>query len=42
LSILLKYTLADRFIINGKKFKINNIDAVLQTGKTNLELINEI
>jgi len=42
LSILLKYTLADRFIINGKKYKINNIDAVLQTRKTTLELITEI
>ena len=42
LSFLLNYTLADTVIINGKKYKINSINTKLQTGESNLELINEI
>lgn len=41
LKILLNYTLADRFIINNRKFKINSIKTNLKTGKSNLELLNE-
>lgn len=42
LKILLKYKLKDRFIINGKAFKINFIKTNLQTGKSKLELLNEL
>ena len=42
LSILLNYTLADRFIISGKIHKINNITTNLQTGESEIELINEV
>ena len=42
LSILLKYTLADKFIINDKYYKINSIKTNLQTGESKLELLNEI
>jgi len=42
LSILLNYNLSDRFVIAGKKYKINSINTNLQTGKSELELINEI
>ena len=41
LKILLNYTLADRFIINNRKFKINSIKTNLQTGKSEIELLNE-
>lgn len=41
LKILLNYTLADRFVINGKKYKINSVDTNLLTGESNLELLNE-
>ncbi len=42
LRILLKYTLADRFIIAGKKYKINSITTNLQTGESDMELLNEV
>jgi len=42
LRILLKYTLADRFIVNGNSFKINSITTNLQNGKSELELLNDI
>ena len=42
LSVLLNYTLADRFIISGKIHKINNITTNLQTGESEIELINEV
>jgi chitodextrinase len=42
LSILRKYNLSDRFIINGNSYKINSINTNLQTGKSDLELLNDI
>ena len=42
LRILLKYTLADRFVIAGKSYKINSIKTDLQSGKSQLELLNDI
>lgn len=42
LSILLNYTLADRFIINGNSYKINSITTNLETGKSELELLNDL
>ena len=42
LSILLKYKLNDRFIINNKKYKINSITTDLQSGKSELELITDL
>ncbi len=42
LRILLNFTLADRFDINGKRYKINNIDTNLATGESNIELLNEL
>ena len=40
LKILLKYTLADTFVIKDKKYIINSITTNLQTGKSELELLN--
>ena len=42
LRILLKYSLADRFIITGNKYKINSITTNLQTGESDLELLNDL
>jgi len=42
LRILSKYTLADRFVINGNSYKINSITTNLQTGKSDLELLNDL
>ena len=42
LNIILKHTLADTFIITGNKYKINSITTNLQTGKSSLELLNEV
>ena len=42
LNILTNYTLADRFIINGKTYKINSIKTNLNTGKSDIELLNDI
>ena len=42
LNILTNYTLADRFIINGKTYKINSIKTNLNTGKSEIELLNDI
>lgn len=42
LNILLKFNLSDRFIINGDSYKINSINTNLQTGKSDLELLNDI
>jgi len=42
LSILLNYTLADRFVINGNSYKINSITTNLETGKSELELLNDL
>jgi hypothetical protein len=40
--ILLNYTLADRFIISGNSYKINSITTNLETGKSELELLNDL
>jgi hypothetical protein len=42
LKILLNFTLADRFDINGKRYKINSIDTNLATGESNIELLSEL
>jgi len=42
LSILLKYTLADVFVIDGKYYDINSISTNLQTGESKLELLNRL
>lgn len=42
LRILLNYTLADRFVINNRKFKINSVRTNLATGESNIELLNEV
>ena len=42
LSILLNFNLSDRFVINGDSYKINSINTNLQTGKSDLELLNDI
>ena len=42
LNILLKFNLSDRFIMNGDSYKINSINTNLQTGKSNIELLNDI
>ena len=42
LKILLNYTLADRFIIGGNSYKINSITTNLGTGKSELELLNDL
>jgi hypothetical protein len=41
LRILLNYTLADRFILNGKSYKINSVKTELQSGKSQIELLND-
>lgn len=41
LGLLLTYDMNDRFLINGKKFFINNIKTNLSTGETDLELITD-
>jgi len=42
LRILLNFTLADKFIVFDKVYKINTITTDLSTGLSSLELINEI
>ena len=42
LRILLNLKLEDRFIINGNSYKINTITTNLQTGKSELELLNDL
>ena len=42
LQILINYTLADRFIINGNSYKINSITTNLENGKSELELLNDL
>lgn len=42
LKILNNFTLADTFIVSGKKYKINSITTNLQTGESKLELLNEV
>tara|TARA_R110000772_G_scaffold259001_1_gene376447 strand:- start:5 stop:2173 length:2169 start_codon:yes stop_codon:yes gene_type:complete len=42
LRILHKYTLADRFVIAGKSYKINSIETDFYTGKSEIELLSDI
>tara|TARA_B110000046_G_scaffold80989_1_gene89297 strand:- start:3049 stop:5064 length:2016 start_codon:yes stop_codon:yes gene_type:complete len=42
LKILLNFKLADRFDINGQRYKINSIKTNLKTGKSDIELLNEL
>ena len=42
LNILSKYTLADRFIVSGKSYKINSIETDFYTGKSEIELLSDI
>jgi len=42
LSILVNYNLSDRFVISGNKYKINSITTNLDTGKSEIELLNDI
>jgi len=41
LRLLLKYTLADRFQVAGKSYKINSIETDFYTGKSQLELLSD-
>ena len=41
-EILLNFTLADRFIINQKSYKINSITTDLYNGKSEIELLNDL
>jgi hypothetical protein len=42
LKILLNFTLADRFDINGRRYLINSINTNLKTGKSEIELLNKL
>lgn len=41
-NILMNYSLADIFIISGKRYKVNSISTNLMTGKSEIELLNEV
>ena len=41
-SFLTNYSLADILIINGRKYRINSITTNLNTGDSDLELLNEV
>ena len=42
LRILVNYNLSDRFVISGNKYKINSITTNLDTGKSEIELLNDM
>lgn len=42
MRILLNYSLGDRFVIAGNRYKINSVSTNLLTGESNLELINDL
>ena len=42
LRILLNYKLSDKFIINGQSYLINSINTNLKSGKSDLELLNDL
>jgi len=42
LKILLNFTLADRFDINGRRYLINKITTNLKTGESKIEILNEV
>ena len=41
-KVLMNYTLADIFVIGNKEYRINSITANLNTGESELELLNEL
>lgn len=42
LKILLKYTLADKFVYRNERYQINSITTNLQTGESEIELLNVV
>ena len=42
LQVLYKYTLADRFVVSGKSYKINSIETNFYTGKSEIQLLSDI
>ena len=42
IDIVIKMKLNDRFVLSGKSYKINSIKMNINTGKADLELINEV
>jgi len=42
IDIVIKLKLNDRFVVSGKSYKINSIKMNINTGKADLELINEV
>ena len=42
IDIVIKLKLNDRFVVSGKSYKINKIKMNINTGKADLELINEV
>ena len=42
LRILLNYTLADLFVLNGHSYKINSITTNFESGKSEIELLNDL
>lgn len=42
IDIVIKMKLNDRFVLSGKSYKINTIKMNINTGKADLELINEV
>tara|TARA_R110000787_G_scaffold167345_1_gene280331 strand:+ start:308 stop:2317 length:2010 start_codon:yes stop_codon:yes gene_type:complete len=42
LRILLNYNLSDRFTMNGNSYKINSITTNLNSGKSDIELLNDL
>ena len=42
LNILLNYSLADRFVINGNSYKINSLTTNFKSGKSEIELLNDL
>lgn len=42
LKVLKRFTLADTFIVAGNKYKINSITTNLQSGESDIELLNEV
>ena len=42
IDIVIKLKLNDRFVLSGKSYKINSIKMNINTGKADLELINEV
>ena len=42
LNILLNYSLADRFVIKGNSYKINSLTTNFKSGKSEIELLNDL